>query len=196
MWMKLLLGAAMVLAGSALVSSCCTSEETQLPEFCNESSHSPLASYVPSLPGPRVDLLRPDAVSGPTCPAVNFLQAGFATAFDTHVSGLQRQPDGSFTRWRYNLFAPYSFFDSTPNYQPAFWNCTAAGTRTFKNPAGWVPLADRLGAMTQPMVFTNLLGNGTPVGLAIVPASFDGGPSAPSLMVAIPNPDGRSQRRQ
>jgi hypothetical protein len=63
----------------------------------------------------------------------------------------------------------------------------------FKNPAGWKFLADRLGVPTQSLVFANLLGNGTPVGLALAPANFNGGPNATSLAVAIPNPDGTTR---
>jgi len=202
MRVKLPLGAAMVLAGAALVSSCCDNERDYFPQSCVEGSEGDirvgrLDANVPSLPAPRADRLPLAAVSGPTCPAVNFLQ-GSAVIYGgvanyLYASGLQRQPDGSFTRWRYNSYAPYSFFDSTPEYQSAFWNCNPAGARTFKNPPGWVPLADRPGAMSQALVFANLLGNGTPVGLAIVPANFNRGPSAPSLMVAIPNPDGTAK---
>jgi uncharacterized protein (TIGR03437 family) len=132
------------------------------------------------------------AVHGQTCPAVSFLQGSSVTGVDNlHASGLQRQPDGSLTRWRYQRYSPYFLDDSTPDYQSAFWNCSAAGARTFKNPPGWVALANRPGTPTQTRVIADLLGNGTPVGVAIVNPNFDGSPStAPSLAVAVPNPDG------
>ena len=130
------------------------------------------------------------AVYGQTCPAVNFLQGNIVTAFDNlHASGLQRQPDGSLTRWRYQTYAPYLLDDSTANYQSVLLNCSAAGARTFKNPPGWVAVADRLGVPTQSLIFANLLGNNTPVGLAIVPPN--GSPTKTlSLLVEVPNPDG------
>jgi len=38
-------------------------------------------------------------------------------AASSAAAALQRQPDGSFTLWRYLGNAPYSFVDSTPDYQ-------------------------------------------------------------------------------
>ena len=131
------------------------------------------------------------AMYAQTCPAVNFLQGGTVTVFDsTGAAGLQRQPDGSFTRQRYKIQSPYTRLDSIANYQSAFLNCTGAGARTFKTPAGWTALADRPGAVSQTLVGSDFLGSGVPVGLAIVPGGFSGGPSVDSLLVAISNPDG------
>ena len=111
------------------------------------------------------------------------------------VAGLQRQPNGSFTGWEYDDFAPFSFVESTP----VIFNCSASGAPTFQNRPGWTFLENHLGVTSQPVLFANLLGNGTPVGLAIVPAGFMSGgtfvgqPATTSLMVAIPNPNGTAK---
>jgi uncharacterized protein (TIGR03437 family) len=131
------------------------------------------------------------AIYAQICPAVNFLQGSTVTVTDSaSIAGLQRQPDGSFTRQRYKIQSPYSKIDSAANYQSAFLNCSGAGARTFQTPPGWVALADRPGAVSQTLVSSDFLGNGTPVGLAVVPGGRPGGPSADSLAVALSNPDG------
>jgi uncharacterized protein (TIGR03437 family) len=110
-----------------------------------------------------------------------------------YASLLVRQPDGSFTQRGYLGDAPYSLVASAPDYQPAFWSLLPMEARTFKSPPGWKFLANRLGVPAQALAFADLLGNGTQVGLAIVPANFDGGPSASSLAVAVFNPDGSTK---
>ena len=138
------------------------------------------------------------AIQAQTCPAVNFLQGGSALVYDqaaASAAALQRQTDGSFTRQRYSVMPPYKKLDSVANYQSALLNCSGVGARTFKTPAGWVPLADLAGAASQTIVFSDFLGNGTPVGLAVVPAGTGGGPSYDSLVVTIFNPDGSAQPR-
>ena len=133
-------------------------------------------------------------VHAQTCSAVTFLQDSAVTAVDnSYASGLQRQPDGSFTRWRYTRYAPFLPVDSTPDYQSAFLNCSAAGERTFKNAPGWVFLADRPGAPTQSLVIANLLGDGTPVAVALVPGGYSGGPQTLSLGVAVRNSNGSAR---
>jgi len=65
------------------------------------------------------------AIYAQTCPSPNFLQGSTVTLFDLmSVAGLQRQPDGSFTRQRYQIQSPHKKLDSTPNYQSAFLNCS------------------------------------------------------------------------
>ena len=133
------------------------------------------------------------SIHAQTCPAVNFLQAGSALVFDqagASAAALQRQTDGSFTRQRYSALSPYKKLDSAANYQSAFLNCSGTGPRTFKTAPGWVALADRPGAASQTLLFSDFLGNGTPVGLAIVPGGHGGGPAVDSLLVVISNPDG------
>src|SRR5208283_2384811 len=94
-----------------------------------------------------------------SCPAANFLQGSSVTAFDrTSAAGLQRQPDGSFTRQRYSALSPYKKLDSVANYQSAMVNCTAAGLRPFKTAAGWTVLADQPTAPSQSMVVSDFLG--------------------------------------
>jgi uncharacterized protein (TIGR03437 family) len=134
------------------------------------------------------------AIHAQTCPSPNFLQGSSVTVFDyTSAAGLQRQPDGSFTRQRYQAQSPYKKIDSVPNYQSAFVNCSGAGARTFKTPPGWIPLADQPGAASQSLVFSDFLGNGTPVGLAVVPGGYAAGPAVDSLLVVILNSDGSAK---
>jgi uncharacterized protein (TIGR03437 family) len=129
-----------------------------------------------------------------TCPAVNFLQGGKVPVYDsTSVAGLQRQADGSFTRQRYKIQSPYAKLDSVANYQSAFLNCSGTGARAFKTPAGWTALADQPGAASQTMVFSDFLGNGTPVGLAVVAKGTMAGATVDSLLVAIFNSDGSAK---
>jgi uncharacterized protein (TIGR03437 family) len=131
------------------------------------------------------------AIHAQPCPAVSFLEGSAVPVVDsTSVAALQRQPDGSFTKQRYQTKSPYSRIDSTANFQSAFVNCSGAGARTFQTPPGWVALADRPGAVSQTLVASDFLGNGTPVGLAVVPGGFAPGVSVDSLLVAISNPEG------
>jgi hypothetical protein len=63
-------------------------------------------------------------------PSPNFLQGSSVALADfTSVAGLERQLDGSFTRYRYQPYSPYKRIDITPNYQSAFVNCSAAGAQ-------------------------------------------------------------------
>ena len=131
------------------------------------------------------------------CPVPNFLQAGTVTVFDdTAASALERQGDGSFTRQRFSRFSPYGKIDSTADFQPAFTNCGGAGIRAFQNLPGWTFLGPRHGAATQTLLFSNFLGNGTPVGLAVVPGGFGGGPAVDSLLVVVFTPDGNAAASQ
>lgn len=134
------------------------------------------------------------AIQAQTCPPVNFLQGSSVAVYDqSSAAGLQRQPDGSFTRQRYQAYSPYKRLDSTPNYQSAFVNCSAAGARTFKTAPGWIPLADQPGAASQSMVDSDFLGDGTLVGLAVVPGGHSGGPAVDSLLVVILNSNGTAR---
>ena len=187
---KQALGVAMALSGSALMSSCCcspsNSSSTSKKEICTNLSQATLALAVGSL--------------NPLDCGIDVKQAGFSSQSlecravgGSNVSALERQSDGSFTQWQYLASAPYSFVGSSPNYQTNFSSAPGAGARTFKNLPGWKFLADRLGVSTQSLVFANLLGNGTPVGLSLVPAGFGGGPNAASLMVQAFDPDGTTK---
>jgi hypothetical protein len=130
------------------------------------------------------------AIYAQTCPSPNFLQGSTVTLFDlTSVAGLQRQPDGSFTRQRYQIQSPHKKLDSAPNYQSAFLNCSAAGARAFQTAPGWIPLADQPGAASRTVVASDFLGNGTLVGLAVIAGGQPGGPSADSLLVVVFNAD-------
>ncbi|HLJ45719.1 MAG TPA: FG-GAP-like repeat-containing protein, partial [Bryobacteraceae bacterium] len=207
---RVLAAAAAVLVGFVLLSSCCTSNGGSMSNGDYEcvplspfevirilSSGSileinGLEPYVPEGDAARRGLRLRDATTA-GCSGVNFLEGGLVPLANASlVAGLQRQPDGSFTGWEYNKFAPFSFVQSSP----VTFNCSGLGTPTFKNPPGWTPLKTQLGTTSQPIVASNLLGNGTPVGLAIVPAGFNSGgifvgqPATTSLMVIIPNPDG------
>jgi uncharacterized protein (TIGR03437 family) len=202
-WHKALAAAA-VLAGSVLMSSCCqpvivgqtskTACEFVGPlAFLEEAADKDSKTSLVDLPG--VDLRAPEAATTPSsnCPAANFLQGGIMPlATSSLVAGIQRQPDGSFTGWEYDAFAPFSFVESTP----VIFSCSASGAPTFKNPPGWTPLKNQLGVTSRPVLAADLLGNGTPVGLAIVPAGFMAGgifvgqPATTSLLVAIPNSNG------
>jgi hypothetical protein len=134
------------------------------------------------------------AIHAQICPSPNFQQGSSVSLFDlTSVAGLQRQADGSFTRQRYQIQSPHKKLDSTPNYQSAFVNCSAAGARTFKTAPGWVPLADQPGAASRTVVASDFLGNGTLVGLAVIAGGQPGGPSADSLLVVVFNADGSLQ---
>jgi len=144
--------------------------------------------------------LSASAVHAQTCPSPNFLQGSSVTVFDRSnypgsAAGLQRQPDGSFTRQRYSLQSTYKKLDSIANYQSAFVNCSGAGARTFKTPPGWIPLADQPGAASQVMVASDFLGNGTPVGLAVVSGGthYPQAPAVDSLLVGFLNSDGSPQ---
>ena len=131
-----------------------------------------------------------------TCPAANFLQGNSVTVFPadrSSVAGLQRQADGSFTRQRYSVFSPYKRLDSIANYQSSILNCSAAGTRTFQTPPGWTPLADQPLAPAQSMVVSDFLGNGSPVGLAVVKGGYSAGPAVDSLLVVFFNADGSAK---
>jgi uncharacterized protein (TIGR03437 family) len=133
------------------------------------------------------------AIHAQTCPSPNFLQGSSVTVFASDrasAAGLQRQADGSFTRQRYSAFSPYKRLDSIANYQQNLVNCSAAGARTFKTAAGWVPLADQPMAPTQTMVVSDFLGSGTPVGLAVVKGGYSAGPAVDSLLVGFSNADG------
>jgi len=124
------------------------------------------------------------ALDAQSCPALNFLQGASVTLYDsTSDAGLYRQPNGSFTRYRFEVQSPYNLIDSIANYQTAFL-CSGAGARTFKTPAGWVPLADQPGASSQSSVLSDFLGTGKPVGLAVVPAGY-AGLAVDSLAIAI-----------
>jgi uncharacterized protein (TIGR03437 family) len=190
MWFKQALGVAMTLAGSALMSSCCCSSSnstsTSKTENCTNLSQATLALAIGSF--------------NPVDCGIDLKQAGLSSQSleckavgGSNVSALERQSDGSFTQWQYLASAPYSFVGSAPNYETNFSNASGAGARTFKNLPGWKFLADRLGVSTQSLVFANLLGNGTPVGLSLAPAGFNGGPNATSLMVQAFNPDGSAK---
>ena len=115
-------------------------------------------------------------------------------ATQSYVSNLQRQTDGSFTQWQYLANAPYSLIGSTPDVQSSFSNASFPQARPFKNVAGWQFLSERMGVPIQSVVFANLLGNGTPVGLSFEQAGFDGASTtATSLMVVVFNPDGTTK---
>jgi uncharacterized protein (TIGR03437 family) len=134
------------------------------------------------------------AIHAQTCPSPNFLQGSSVTVLDyTSGAGLQRQPDGSFTRQRYQSRSPYKKLDSTPNFQSVLLNCSGAGARTFKTPPGWVPLADQPGAASRTLVVSDFLGTGALVGLATVKGGQFGGPSVDSLLVVVLNSDGSLQ---
>jgi hypothetical protein len=188
MWFKQVLGVVVVLAGSALESSCYYQNESGQIEYINpkDATTSVMANYV----GANVNK---GGSSGNGAPSGSVSMQPMAAAGTPYASAFQREPDGSFTQQQYLPYAPYSLLGSTPNAQSAFWSDWSASPRAFKNPAGWKFLADRLGVPAQSLVFANLLGNGTPVGLALVPANFNGGPNTPSLAVAIPNPDGTTR---
>ena len=124
------------------------------------------------------------AIHAQTCPPLNFLQGSSVTVFDrTSASGLERQTDGSFTLQTYQAQSPYKRIHSVSNGQSALVACSGAGARTFKTAPGWTPLADRPGAASQSLVFSDLLGNGAEVGLAVVPGGYAGGPAVDSLLV-------------
>ena len=144
--------------------------------------------------------LSASAIHAQTCPSPNFLQGSSVTVFDRSnypgsAAGLQRQPDGSFTRQRYQIQSPYKKLDSVPNYQSALVNCSGAGARTFKTPPGWMPLADQTGAASQTMVASDFLGNGTAVALAVVAGGtrYAQAPAVDSLLVGLLNSDGSPQ---
>jgi uncharacterized protein (TIGR03437 family) len=205
-WHKTLAGAA-VLAGSVLMSSCCQpviNGQTSKTEcefvgplaYLEDAADKDTKTSLVDLPGEN--LRAPEAAATPSsnCPAANFLQGGIMPlATGSLVAGIQRQPDGSFTGWEYDAFAPFSFVNSTP----VIFNCTASGAPTFKNPPGWTPLKNQLGVTSRPVLAADLLGNGTPVGLAIVPAGFMAGgifvgqPATGGLLVAIPNSNGSAK---
>ena len=191
-WLRWMLGAMLVVV-LALQSSC---GSVQTAEFVVLT----IAPLVPTqdkelfFMGAMLVLEAALEVYGPDASGVVHAPAGLQPKVvgSGYASALERQADGSFTLARYHGAAPYSLIDTTPNFQSAFLNGPATGTRTFKTPPGWKFLADRLGVPTQSIVFGNLLGNGTPVGLAIVPANFNGGPNTASLAAAVPNADGSS----
>ncbi len=189
MWFKQALGVAMALAGSALMSSCCCQQNTIYqssdPKICMHSG----GEFLFALGARGLDLSTCVSEAGAAVGPLQCMAVGGAPA----MSALERQPDGSFTQWQYLASAPNSLVGSTPNYQTAFFTAPGAVARTFKNLPGWKFLADRQGVSTQSLVFANLLGNGTPVALALVPAGFDGGPKAVSLMVQAFNPDGSAK---
>jgi uncharacterized protein (TIGR03437 family) len=230
---KRLTGAAIVLAGSVILSSCCVvyNESKECIQYASpavvlqmlgdyygkDDNHGldlipdvPLtpAAPIPERPSSRPAsvktqqverasaLLSPNAATDSSCPGVNFLQGGvMPLASNSWVAGLQRQPDGSFNSWEYEALAPFSLLQSIP----AVFNCSVSGAPAFKNPPGWTFLEPKLGITSQPTLFANLLGNGTPVGLAIVPAGFMaegifvGQPATASLLVAIPNANGTAK---
>ena len=131
-----------------------------------------------------------------TCPAVSFVQGNSVTLFDrTNAAGLQRQPDGSFTRYRYLARSPYGKVDSVPNIESTLLNCSAAAGRTFRNLPGWVPLADQPGAASRSLVVSDFIGDGTAVGLAVVKGGYSAGPAVTSLMIVLTNPDGSGKSR-
>jgi hypothetical protein len=191
---KMWTGAMAVAAGSVLLASCC--KEFDSGE-CVVVSPFEIAEDVRA---GKLDVsignLEPKVSAMSNCPQVNFLQGAIMpVANGSFAAGLQRQPDGSFAGWEYFNYAPFSLVESTPT----IFNCTASGAPAFHNLPGWAPLKTQPGATSRPVVFSDLLGNGTPVGLAIVPAGFNSGgifvgqPPTISLMVAIPNPDGTAK---
>jgi len=221
---KLMMGVALVLGASALNFDSCNGERTT--PYCETASgktdplckvfgpgYTPIG-YVPHvvIPGPpetdsrppvrrglHPELLGPKAVfGGAACPSVNFLQSVFILAANTaYIAGFQRQPDGSFTRWLYDYFAPYSVVESDSAFLKGVYSCSAGAiASTFKNPPGWTPLKPQLGTTSHGVVFADLLGNGTPVMLTVLAAGagsggiFVGQPATTSLMVAVLNPDG------
>jgi len=129
------------------------------------------------------------AIDAQSCPALNFLQGASVTTYDSsYIGGLYRQPDGSFTRYRYEVEYPFNLIDTTTNFQTAFL-CSGAGARTFKTPAGWVPLAAQPGASSQLGVFSDFVGDGNVAGLAVVPAGFEG-LAVDSLAITLFTPGG------
>ncbi|MFY9726973.1 MAG: FG-GAP-like repeat-containing protein [Bryobacteraceae bacterium] len=129
------------------------------------------------------------AIHAQSCPALNFLQGASVTTYDSsYIGGLYRQPDGSFTRYRYEVQYPFNLIDSAANYQTAFL-CSGAGARTFKAPAGWVPLAAQPGETSQTGVFSDFVGDGNVAGLAVVPAGFEG-LAVDSLAITLFTPGG------
>src|SRR4051794_25797546 len=82
------------------------------------------------------------SIQAQPCPSINLFQGSTVNVFEasSFAAGLQRQPDGSYTRHRYKVTSPYSKIDSTPNFQSNFLTCSPAGPRTFRTPAGWQPL--------------------------------------------------------
>jgi len=130
------------------------------------------------------------AVQAQTCPTPDFQQGAMAQLFQpSSAGGLVRQANGSFTEYLYQTQSPYTELGVVSGYQSVLLNCAGAGARTFKTPPGWVPMANQPGAPTQPAVFANLLGNGTPVGLTTVQGGTFGA-AVDSLLIAIPNSNG------
>jgi len=123
------------------------------------------------------------------CPLPNFVQAGEVSLTGTNsVAWLQRQADGSFTRQRYQTGAPYAKIDSLPQYQSFLVDCTAAAPRAFRPPSGWAPLADRPGASSLPVIFTDLVGAGNAARVSVLPDGLVAG-SADNIAVALTNSD-------
>jgi uncharacterized protein (TIGR03437 family) len=177
------LGVVVVLAGAGLISSCCYEVSVSLKTQYNCLGIANVLRGFGYLIW-QANMAESSSGSGSVRPRA---------AGTVYASTFQRQADGSFTQLQYLASAPYTFLGSVPNAQSALSSGGSAGPLTFKNPAGWKFLADRVGVPAQSLVFGNLLGNGTTVGLALVPAGFDGGPNATSLMVQVFNPDGSTK---
>jgi uncharacterized protein (TIGR03437 family) len=182
-WFKQVLSVVVVLAGTGLISSC-----------CYETSVSGKTEYdclgVANILRGFGFLIWQANVAESSSGSGSVRPRATGTVY---ASTFQRQADGSFTQWQYLANAPYTFLGSIPNAQSALSSGGSASPLTFKNVAGWKFLADRVGVPAQSLVFGNLLGNGATVGLALVPANFDGGPNATSLMVQVFNPDGSTK---
>jgi uncharacterized protein (TIGR03437 family) len=131
------------------------------------------------------------ALYAQTCPPVNFVQSNLSTGYDrVSVSAVQRQTDGSIALQRYSALSPYRKQNSTANYELTLLSCSPVAGRTFRPPAGFTPLADRANASSQPIAFSDFLGDGTITGLAVVPGGYNSGPAVDSLLIVLFNSDG------
>src|SRR5437868_3040129 len=125
------------------------------------------------------------------CAPVNLLHAidiPLVSAPD-FASGLQRQPDGTWTRHRFKFRSPFSKLSTDGNFPAAFLNCTAAASHSFHLPASSALLADTVGTSSRDIVFANLVGNGTPGLVAILAGFVFGVTGTSNVVVGLSNPD-------
>ncbi len=107
------------------------------------------------------------AAFGQGCGPIQFQSASQITVTRTDPGnfvrtsfGMQRMPDGSFRRHRYEIVTPFRKIDTVDNFQTAFANCgdslAPPTVRVTPNLA-----ADRFGTPSRNPVMTDLIGDGT-----------------------------------
>jgi hypothetical protein len=120
------------------------------------------------------------------CPAINFRNASQANLTGHIDSGLERQPDGSFTLHSYTAnhsIASVQQLASTPDYQQTVESCSGRTPGAVVPPAGWSFLgANLLETMPRNPAGGAFLGPGSAVGLCLFPCGL--APSTLQMVVA------------